>query len=276
MALYFPVGLPGSGKTEHFKELSAYSKIKYIDSDKMFLKGKSLNEVLIVTEKIINMHKQDVYLDGLFLSEKVQEEIIDFFYGKVPIYIQLFNSTPEDRKNCIYNDKLRDRGSSENIIQNAKVHIPDHRDGIDVRTMDVPAWNFIETLLKKDYVDYKSENFTLSGSTYGSCWDENGPTDMNSDEDEIENFTLVDIEGFNYILKELDLTYEKIEPNIHFYDRLVEKIEDAESDYYGGCEYFVYFQFNPKEMLKEILLREFNITTYNTKDIEQIIPELFI
>ncbi len=108
--VYVPIGLPGAGKTTYFKTLKNVTRI---DMDKFI--GCKLTDVLGDVLKTPG----DIYLDGLFLSKKVQ----DIIQNITNVQFIYFDTT---REQCLINDKKRNRAkSSANIIKNAEVHKPE-------------------------------------------------------------------------------------------------------------------------------------------------------
>ena len=131
--LLAPIGFPGSGKTKFYDKISRIIKLGYVDMDAY--KGQELSEVLTEVLKTPG----DLYLDGLFLTKKTQNILLD--YGVEFIYFDI------TREQCIINDLQRNRTlKCTSIINNAQLNKPDKKDiFIEIKG---PEWNITQYIYK--------------------------------------------------------------------------------------------------------------------------------
>jgi hypothetical protein len=278
--LFLPIGLPGSGKTYYGKSICKNNFVEYFDGDLWYKNNQTLDEIISEVRNILETGRS-VYMDGLYITEKVIDKILDIKSPllKINICITYYSSNEEDRKNCLINDKIRSRDkSSENTIIHApRPFMPLLNDSrvFNLNNLPVENYDFIDGLVTEaDIYSTKSEEFTTEGSTYGTCWDEDGPADMGTDYDD---YDLFNENSFKEVLKIFDLKVFDLTRETQFQCKhIVESLSDSEGDYYGGCRYYDYYEYNLKDMIKCILKFQFNIEEYTKEYIEEKIPERFL
>ena len=270
------VGLPGSGKTHYAEEHGAHvdeywngtttsKDVSYVNFDFKDYKGKSIKKVLgerfihIINDDhayIVKNHNTDHWImDGLFLTNEVQKELVSAIVNNKcinrPIKIQ-FVYYKEDRETCLFNDQNRGREQLANItISNATYEKPN----IEALKVDFPNIEF--TIIEKEiykmnlydckfkihghYADkdkMRSERWTTGGS-WGSWTGESGT---------------ISPEPQPTVFQEFDDLIESLCPNITYlqykklYGQCVTIEEESESDYYGGTQYYSYFECDLKKL----------------------------
>ena len=117
------------------------------------------------------------------------------------------------------------------------------------------------------YDSYKSENWS-KGGTYGTCWDENGPSTL-SEEDPIS------ITDFYEFVNTLALISNNT-ANPLDYESCIEEVQEDEADYYGGCAYYGFYVFNTDILIKSYLVNTYGITNFSKTYVEKNYPELLI
>jgi len=126
---------------------------------------------------------------------------------------------------------------------------------------------------KADVYDTRSSEYT-TGGTYGTCWDEDGSSQCSVDYDDYDLLTEY---SFRNILKLFDLEVEELsEETIQQCRNIVNKHSDSESDYYGGCREFDYYEYDLKDMIRHILKYQFDIINCTEEEIMDKIPERFL
>jgi hypothetical protein len=122
----------------------------------------------------------------------------------------------------------------------------------------------------------ESETYTGDNSTYGTCWDEDGPTKEYADYDEFHPSLLLEEMKpmFDFFgVTEKDINVDKYE------DFLFETFEDSEGDYYGGCHTSVIFILIKENLLKLIISKKLGYDIYDNvlvEEFEEMHPEYFL
>lgn len=119
-----PVGLPGSGKTMLYKEYEdEYTYCGVYEKEMVKIKGdktKAKGVFLDLVTFLMQQSYKKFYVDGLFLSKEIQDELENFFDVKF-IYFE------PDIEACLHNDRLRQRRlTAERTIIRRKVNKPDN------------------------------------------------------------------------------------------------------------------------------------------------------
>ena len=278
--LILPIGLPGSGKTHLGKELCENFRYKHFDADYYFKNGVGLDEIIERVKDELEFHEDGLYIDGLFTTEKVINKILDIRIGlkKLKIEVIYWTAFDNDRKNCIKNDNLRNRdvNSHLTIKKSPTPFCPSETDErISKLTIrEVKSYDYLDALVNEvDIYDTKSSEYT-TGGTYGTCWDEDGPSDCQVDYDDYDLLTEY---SFKNILKLFDLEVKDLsEKTIEECKSIVNEHSDSESDYYGGCREFDYYEYDIKDMIRHILKYQFNITNCTEEEVMKKIPERFL
>ncbi len=248
------VGLPGSGKTHYAKNFRDFDYICGDDFD-------TLDD--LITK--LQVSYGNIIVDGLFLTEKVQERFLGI--NARFIYFEPCVET------CVYNDKIRNRDlSSESVIRNARVHKPHDK---YIHTSETPKkYTYTDTVISDISLDswkYNSEEWCTGGS-YGTCWDEDGPAELSPDPE----LGLETCTGYIDIIEHF-FKGSEITKAILNYSHFVEMIHDSESDYYGGCRGFSYWQLKyPKGLIKAILKDKYGVDNTSYPRIIETHPELFL
>lgn len=196
--LHLLIGLPGSGKTTY---ANAYKSNNYpyntqkviVDFDKI---QKQLNKISDPDERYQELvwracsayRVKTIFLDGLFLTQKDYEYILNLYYNN-PVYDYnikkiVIDYWVPDREACIYNDRGRRNASSEMSIKTLKIEKPDMTRLKTIFPI-VPVIKYMEHIVvrRPEYLtfaqDYdiplrkdkylKSAAWCLGGTSYG--WD---------------------------------------------------------------------------------------------------------
>jgi hypothetical protein len=249
------VGLPGSGKTTIAKKVAKQRNVTYIDCDKMCLdNGMTLDEMIKHISK--SDYENGFILDGLFLSEKIQKKIDDAF----DVY---FLFIEPNRDFCLYNDKKRNREkSSRGAILHSKIHEPRY----NVEVIEALKFDDIQYLIHCNNwsQSYESETWTKEGSTYGTCWDENGPSEASPTEPP----NLEEVYGVSDIFKKFHIDIKTVDN----YSSVFYEGDYYESDYYGGIMYYGYFKYNTRNLIEALAQKKYG----TSENLSKIAPELFI
>jgi hypothetical protein len=241
------VGLPGSGKTYQATKYAKMHGINYIDADKMFFNGCSLDQVIKKAEKL-----DPCVVDGLFLTKETQNK----FKNASFMYFE------PDIENCLYNDKHRRSKNSEITIQQAKVHKPNNI----FKVYKVEKYNYLKEIKNTLKIsNYCESSEWCTGGTYGTCWDEDGPRELGVDDPEEKYFNEYKI-VIDYFMNDPE-KYEK-------YEYFINEGTRSESDYYGGEQYSSYWHFRTDDLIKQILKDLYNVT--DVDKIKDTHPELFL
>jgi len=251
--LNISIGLPGSGKTTKFKELSkeAGRNSNHIECDYYLRITRSYEgsmEKLLRDRSSIFHH--DTFLDGLFLTKEDVKKVINAAdnRGNKPTHV-VIHYWNENREYCNWNDKGRREADSNITIDNAKM---DSLKEIMTLREDFPkikffkkvydvekkprwkVWADINELYINDEGILKGSSWSLGGS-WNDCW---GNTGSISPETPPEG------------MSELDDLLEKVSPSITFlqYKKIMNECvsvhEYSDHDYYGGCTYHNQYQLN--------------------------------
>jgi len=278
--LILPIGLPGSGKTYLGGQICNEYNYRHFDADYHFKNGVGLDEILERVKDELEFHEDGLYLDGLFTTEKVINKILDIPIGlkRLKIEVIYWTAFDNDRENCIKNDDLRNRdvNSHLTIKKSPTPFCPSENDEriSKLTTREVKSYDYLDVLVDKaDVYDTKSSEYT-TGGTYGTCWDEDGPSRCSVD---YNDYDLLTEYSFKNILKLFDLEVKDLsEKTIEECKSIVNEHSDSESDYYGGCREFDYYEYNLKDMIRHILKYQFNITNCTEEEIMKKIPERFL
>ena len=269
------VGLPGSGKTYYAKEQGVHPDVCFADRSKekaMYIcadKDAYYDRKPRTIEQIIHNHEFGYWIihhnqnwdhwiiDGLFLTNDIQHKVIDALYNEIYKYNDIklkirFVYFKEDRKTCLYNDRVRNREKLANItIEHADYEKPD----IETLQKDFPIFEFevVEKDVHKSNVfeskfltkgsldneqELRSDTWCLGG-TWGNCWGDSGH--IGADEQPTE-------------FKEFDDLLIELCPNItlgqykKLYNSLVSIETKDEHDYYGGSTENAYYKCNLKDL----------------------------
>jgi len=121
--------------------------------------------------------------------------------------------------------------------------------------------------------DISSEDYIRDGSTYGTCWDDNGPTEEQADYFEFHPTLLMDkmkplFDFFGIDGYELNLDEHQ--------DFLFDEYETEEGDYYGGCSLRVRYDLNNENLVRLIVSKKFGYDNITKEEFEEKHPELFL
>jgi hypothetical protein len=263
---YIAIGLPGSGKTTFLKSCHG-----------LYFDGDSYNSLEDLADDVNHKTaKNDVYIDGLFLTEKVREEFELYLYTSNITYLYW----EPNREACLYNDSQRDRPLTSAVtIRNAVIEKPTRG---KIITMPTKKYDGVTALLEHFqltglYGDdvYYSEEWS-NGGTYGTCWDEDGPSEVSAGTP-LDPIAIFDDYPSGQYLNEFkertgfDLsTLTTTNPDI-FYEK-----DCSESDYYGGHEYRERWEVKAYDLVAAYLSHHYNITDISHDEIREKLPELFI
>jgi len=280
--LILPIGLPGSGKTYLGSQMCNNFSYRHFDADYYFKNGVGLDEILERVKDELEFHENGLYLDGLFTTEKVINKILDLKIDNKMLNIEViyWSAFDNDRENCIKNDNLRnrDKSSYQTIIGSPKPFCPSENDDrvSKLTIREVKSYDYLDILVDEvDVYDTRSSEYT-TGGTYGTCWDEDGPSEYSVDYDD-DDYDLLTEYSFRNILKLFDLEVEELsEETIQKCKNIVNEHSDSELDYYGGCREFDYYEYDLKDMIRLILKYQFGITNYTEEEIMEKIPERFL
>lgn len=257
--IYIPVGLPGCGKTSYFQSHITPRDI-YVDGDTF----KSLPDLIDHVISFSLTSSQNLYLDGLFLTQDVQETLHKSLYNVTFIYF-----TP-NIQHSLYNDAKRARPTlAATTIRNATIHKPQS-------CLETPTMKFDDTheLLSKIFGTTSVpttiySNSWSQGGTSGSCWDDIiRPIDPDEPIDLLEIVQDCEIlpicEFFNYSPEQLARNHSHI---------FIEQSE-SEGDYYGGVVTRARYQVCPRAIIHAIISDLYRLPA--DIDYSQHLPELFL
>ena len=245
----FTVGLPGSGKTTYCKKISRTGiRNLYFDADNYEGTITDLtDELKDKFEKYVNYsYDYFIYVDGMFISEDIQKEVVEAF-RKNSRFTTKFIIFLASTSVLLYNDNLRvisgEREKNSAItINNSRVDINYiNQNKLCQSTINVQKFDYFTIFYEGVSSDFYegSDNGCINsekwstGGTYGTCWDEHGPTPVDADCE-----GRIDRTDFHDLFVVLDKLYNtKVDENIaEFYDDLFDTDTDYEDDYYGGCQ----------------------------------------
>ena len=130
-------------------------------------------------------------------------------------------------------------------------------------------------LLKAEFKfdDTYYETWSLGG-TYGTCWDEDGPSEISAQEPLDE----LNYEDYELVIKKLwgSIPDEIFQKKLDQYKEVLDYTEDSESDYYGGCEENSTISFNTTELINMYLLDKFKLHYPTTQQMKLKFPEYFL
>lgn len=289
--IHILVGLPGSGKSSYAKSICEGKKDKIIFDFDLHIFKKIKNTY--TRDDIRNVLRDTVdhflfinsithlYLDGLFLTNDIVEDIIhetlNLYDKRLPYKIKVGESNMvkfiidqwnEDRAACLSNDNFRYLDNKRNTpaaitIKNATYedidvdslnnnmgitlnefqNIRDKKVRVVVEKADhkVILYNVKDKLL----YDYSALNGILKSERWskGGTWADYTGASGTIGEDEQPEF------------KELDEILARLCPNLSFLKykfimkEYVEIKEEAENDYYGGTKYYAHYEGKLNEIL---------------------------
>ena len=251
------IGLPGAGKTTYAKSQS--DKLKYVDGDSF----DTLDNLITYCNSL----SEDLIIDGLFLTTGPQTKLykelnfsIDFVYFRL------------NREASIKNDIARNRNkTSIPTIKNSPLINPTSWDDYTLVTikdtyMDSIGYYYKELLGLPDVIS--SDRWCLGG-TYGTCWDEDGPTPL-QEENPLpieEFFELRDV--LKQVFPDQDINYITVES-------LLETTGDSEWDYYGGSAEYARYDVHTADLIDSLFRELYNIKDISIDTVKQKYPELFI
>ena len=285
LKIHILVGLPGSGKTswanEHLTYRSGMCDLDTIINDHKYT-NENIHDALLKSnypERIIN--DQDVYVDGLFLTQSAVETVVETTFEALHNYrctykpneiMFIIEQWDLNRGACLINDAKRiNEGerdlNSQAVIKNAPlddidINIIGSKTGITLNTYPscqhmavtfmvnkhtVIAYGNEETFLYKNSPDHNgklcSESWSQGGH-WGDCWGNEGTISA----EEPKEFT------------ELDELLGKVCPNITYlqyknmFSKCVHVEEWGEGGYYGTYEHKAHYECDLQalyEWLKE-------------------------
>lgn len=257
--IYIPIGLPGCGKTSYFQSCMTTRDI-YIDGDTFKFLPDLINHVISSSLT----PAQNIYLDGLFLTQDVQETLRKSLYNVTFIYF-----TPNIQYS-LYNDAKRARPTlAATTIRNTEIHKP-------TNCLELPTMKYDDTheLLTKIFGD-ASVPITIysdawsQGGTSGSCWDDIlHPIDPDEPLDILEfaqDYEIAPIcKFFNYSTKQLARNHS----------HLFTEQSESEGDYYGGVETRAHYEICPRAIIHAILFDLYGLPA--DSGYSQHLPELFL
>ena len=251
--ILYTVGLPGAGKTTYSNTFKGKKQWTVIDGDSY----NTLEELIEYTNKITG----DIFIDGLFLSKKIQDELTKGLVDTLKaVYFR------PHIENCIYNDNYRGREcSSKKIIQEAQVHIPD---SIYI-TVDTLRYDFIGKIISKNKftIDAKSEPWT-TGGTYGTCWDIEGPQKCSIEEEE-------PLSSFYEYVEILKFYYpNNLDDMIKEFQYVCEIKDTSEGDYYGGHQLLSFWAMDTRYLLESIHKKMYGIEDFD--NVRETHPEILL
>lgn len=257
--IFVPVGLPGAGKTYIYGSMFNYCT--YINGDKYFKDGKSLDNLISDVEKLSKTTRY-IYMDGLFTSKEVQDKI----QKKLDVAFIYFIPNKE---RCKFNDKNRDREHKSTArIDSIHVNKPYHI----YTTLETNCSDLVSYLDDTIYQCLESDTWTIEGSTYGDCWSNTVSEVPEEIPLELDEFTPY----VDFLKKHIPGFLRNKEMYIEKYSYLIEEKEDSESDYYGGCVYYRFYSVSARDLLADILKHEYGITDLTLENAKENNPELFI
>jgi len=205
--LIIPMGLPGSGKTYHFRQhYHEDDSHIYIDFDKYMDKPKSMFYVFADKYKTLTQYHCwhpstdiDIYLDGLWLSSEKIDDLLSHAINTVNNWSNKdpYDSTDilftvnevkiihfdENREACLNNDRYRREKSSSITIKHAPFEKEISKETIEkwknayqlesitVIHMDVHKSTLWELSFQNQCL--QSDEWTLAGE-WGNCWGAHG------------------------------------------------------------------------------------------------------
>ena len=285
MNIIVPIGLPGSGKTEYGKLTYVKKDDIIIDADSFYKEGKSLDDIfkyiesLIITpyylkylKSVFTAGSYNIYLDGLFVTPTAQEKIIDWVDEIAGTHrgILTFIVFKGPIDYCIYNDlqrsKLTGRASSTSTIKNTKIQISKR---IKVgNKLNVEKYDGIQYFISRYNLKYYQSSYWCVGGTYGTCWDEDGPSECSVD----EPLDIKEYDCFIDVLKAFN-----VQDKFDTYADLFVYIDvEHEWDYYGGCQENARYCFGMRKLIKQILMDKYNMYSFDMDDLKTQCPELLI
>lgn len=108
------------------------------------------------------------------------------------------------------------------------------------------------------------------GGTYGTCWDENGPSDCSHDTP-TDQFTFYE---YDYVLEKF---FDEVNDIIRErYKNCLIEDEESETDYYGGCAEYGILYFNTEGLIRDILEDLYGYKNMSIDEAKYELPELFL
>ncbi len=260
-----PVGLPGSGKTTYGQSIAG-DGVEVIDFDELSKKYSLIEALQKVDWNTMDSDK-DFYLDGLFITEEVQEEIANNFYDIKWLYFD----TPRDE--CIKRDRNRVKSegrekSSEAIIENAYIRRPEYYYTVKDNELKLTYAEYLLDTLDMERITYEEWS---DGGTYGTCWDEDGPSELSAD----TPVPAVEVAEVQRLLQEYECY--PLSPVLDNTIQDLATFDDAgEGDYYGGFEEKTRMTLDLSRVLEAILLYRYNMEPCSLEEAKISHPEMFL
>lgn len=274
-------GLPGAGKTTYADRRKAEDSNVMVFNADIYAEDSSSVKGLIKHLKELQVENENTIcvIDGLFLTKGTQQLFQYDLYD--PLYVY-FN---EDKEKCLINDAHRIRNNeriqnSTTTIKKGQLYNPKNfTKNVLMLETKTPYFDdaVLDSLKNNPWADssgnVRSSTWTLEGSTYGTCWDEDGPSEPTWGDEEA--LPKEDFYQFIDFISEITLEEDKT-VIINKYGHLLEEDSDSEGDYYGGVEYQGFWTFNPKRIIKEILQNDFDVYNNETQIIKEQYPEVYL
>ena len=291
LTFFFPVGLPGAGKTTYLKKSTAdnlsWTLSSYFDGDTGFTSISELTDAL--TEKF-NVKRpmnstEIINVDGLFLTDNIHEQIITELDEKIPQSTAKFIVFEGDIETLLYNDAKRVKSgerekSAKATIKNLKVETQYIKDmNLIYEKVQVRKFNYLGDLANSlECSQTITSGRWCTGGTVGTCWDENGPTEAWRDEPLEINRN--DFSEFYHVLNQLypNRTSEEVDIISYEYEEYIEIDSDYDSDYYGGQTSHDFYTIDRDYLLEIFHKIKYGIERkdYNSDYIEENFPEIFV